>query len=50
MKDKNHKICSKRVMDTSDPGISFDEYEVCDYRHNLHKNILPSWLLMSRVG
>ena len=30
-------------MDTSDPGISFDEAGVCDYCNNFKFKILPSW-------
>ena len=30
-------------MDTSDPGITFDERGWCDYCRNYHKSILPHW-------
>ena len=28
-----HQVCTKTVMDTTDPGISFDETGVCNYWH-----------------
>jgi N-acetyl sugar amidotransferase len=39
----NYKICSKTIMDTSDPNIIFDEEGVSDYYHNFHNIILPNW-------
>lgn len=39
----NYKICSKTIMDTSDPTIIFDENGVSDYYHNFQNNILPNW-------
>lgn len=44
--DKNnnkYQICTKTIMDTSDPGISFDENGVSDYYTNFHNNILLNW-------
>ena len=38
-----YQICTKTIMDTSDPTIIFDENGVSDYYHNFQKNILPSW-------
>lgn len=38
-----YQICTKTIMDTSDPNIVFDEEGVSDYYHNFHKNILPYW-------
>lgn len=40
---RKYQICTKLVMDTSDPNITFDENGVCDYWHNFHNNILPNW-------
>jgi len=37
------KICSKCIMDCSDPNIKFDENNLCDYCINFEKNIKPSW-------
>ncbi|HBM0097260.1 TPA: N-acetyl sugar amidotransferase [Salmonella enterica subsp. enterica serovar Blitta] len=38
-----YKICKRCIMDTSDPNISFDENEQCDYCLNFDKNIAPNW-------
>lgn len=38
-----YQICTKTIMDTSDPNIVFDENGVSDYYHNFHKSILPNW-------
>ncbi|MBA4319476.1 MAG: LPS biosynthesis protein, partial [Flavobacterium sp.] len=38
-----YQICTKTIMDTSDPNIVFDENGISDYWHNFHKNILPNW-------
>jgi N-acetyl sugar amidotransferase len=37
------KICTKTVMDSSDPNIIFDENGVSDYYYNYVNKILPSW-------
>ncbi len=41
--DSNYNICVNCVMDTSDPGISFDSHGLCDYCRNYKENILPIW-------
>lgn len=38
-----YQICTKTIMDTSDPNIVFDDEGVSDYYHNFQKNILPYW-------
>jgi hypothetical protein len=44
MKDKPHyQICTKTIMDTTDPNIVFDEKGQSDYYHNFQKSILPNW-------
>ena len=43
MNFKNIKICSKTVMDTTDPNISFNEKGESNYYTNYLQNILPSW-------
>lgn len=43
MLHRDYQICTKTIMDTSDPGIAFDENGISDYYHNFHKNILPNW-------
>lgn len=37
------QICTKCVMDTSDPKITFDADGVCDYCANYNSKILPRW-------
>jgi N-acetyl sugar amidotransferase len=36
-------ICSNCIMDTTAPGITFDEKGYCDYCRNYYSNILPNW-------
>ena len=43
MLHRDYQICTKTIMDTSDPGIAFDENGISDYYHNFHNNILPNW-------
>lgn len=38
-----YQICTKTIMDTSDPNIVFDSEGISDYYHNFHKNIVPYW-------
>jgi N-acetyl sugar amidotransferase len=39
----NYQICTKTIMDTSDPNIIFDKNGISDYYHNFQNVILPSW-------
>jgi N-acetyl sugar amidotransferase len=41
--ERPYQICTKTIMDTSDPNIEFDENGVSDYYYNFQKNILPNW-------
>lgn len=41
--EKDYRICSNCVMDTTDSKIVFDENGVCDFCSDYYKNILPSW-------
>lgn len=43
MKKETYQICTKTIMDTSDPNIVFDENGVSDYYHNFQHAILPNW-------
>ena len=43
MNDRQYQICTKTIMDTSDPNIVFDSNGVSDYYHNFQKAILPNW-------
>jgi N-acetyl sugar amidotransferase len=38
-----YQICTKTIMDTSDPNIVFDEQGISDYYNNFQKSILPNW-------
>ena len=39
----NYKICTKTIMDTSDPNIVFNEKGESDYYTNFIDTILPNW-------
>lgn len=41
----DYQICKNCVMDSSDPGIIFDQNGVCDHCNGYYKNILPFWKL-----
>lgn len=38
-----YQICTKTIMDTTDPGIVFNEKGESDYYTNYIKTILPNW-------
>jgi len=41
--NRPYQICTKTIMDTTDPNIVFDESGVSDYYHNYVENIVPNW-------
>ena len=41
--NKNYKICSKTVMDTSDPEIKFDKEGISNYFWDFQNKIKPNW-------
>jgi N-acetyl sugar amidotransferase len=43
VKTEDYKICTRCVMDTSDPHIQFDEQGVCDHCYDYDKNVKPNW-------
>lgn len=43
MINRTYQICTKTIMDTSDPTIIFDENGISDYYHNFQNMILPNW-------
>jgi N-acetyl sugar amidotransferase len=43
MSNRPYQICTKTIMDTSDPNIVFDENGISDYYHNFHNTMLPNW-------
>lgn len=40
----NYKICTRCVMDSSDPDIRFDARGVCSHCENFDQEIKPSWI------
>ena len=38
-----YQVCTRCVMDTSDPGIKFDENGICDHCHDFEKVVRPNW-------
>tara|TARA_Y100001958_G_scaffold159984_1_gene164893 strand:+ start:14102 stop:15259 length:1158 start_codon:yes stop_codon:yes gene_type:complete len=42
-KDTAYQICSKTVMDSSDPSIRFDENGICDHVHDFNNYVKPNW-------
>jgi N-acetyl sugar amidotransferase len=43
MTSKAYQICTNCIMDTSDPGITFDANGVCDHCANFYNNLQPHW-------
>lgn len=43
MEKRAYQICTKTIMDTTDPNIVFDEQGISDYYHNYHNVIVPNW-------
>lgn len=41
--NRDYQICTRSVMDTSDPNIVFDENGVCDHVHEFEINVKPHW-------
>lgn len=39
----SYKICSKTVLDTTYPGISFDANGVSNLYYDFHRNVKPNW-------
>ncbi len=43
MRQKEYRICTHCIMDTTDPNITFDERGWCDYCRNYYDRIVPNW-------
>lgn len=43
IKSEAYQICSKLVMDTTDPSIEFDASGVCNYYHTFHDRVKQNW-------
>ncbi|GEM_PF-65229 len=44
MNDTSYQVCSRCVMDTTDPEISFDEFGVCSHCHGFDQISETEWL------
>lgn len=38
-----YQICTKLVMDTTDPSIAFDANGICNHFHDFHNSVKPHW-------
>lgn len=45
---RTYQICTRCIMDTSDPNIRFDEKGRCDYCENFDTIIKPNWSIDER--
>jgi N-acetyl sugar amidotransferase len=43
MSKREFQVCTKTIMDTTDPHIVFDVNGISDYYHNFHNVIVPNW-------
>ena len=43
MTNLKYRICTNCIMDSSDPGIMFDDRGQCDYCNNFQSTIKPNW-------
>ena len=43
MSGKDYQMCSRCIMDSSDPHIHFNEQGLCDYCVNFDLAIMPNW-------
>lgn len=41
--DRPYQVCTRCVMDSTDPEIVFDEHGVCSHCHYFDNNIRPAW-------
>ena len=43
MSNKHYQICTKTVMDTTDPGITFDKDGISNHYWDFHNVVKPNW-------
>lgn len=43
IKREDYQICSKCVMDTSDPAITFNSEGICDHCESFEHDVVPKW-------
>ena len=41
--DRPYQVCTRCVMDSTDPEIVFDDQGVCSHCHSFDKRIRPAW-------
>ena len=41
--DKPYQVCTRCIMDTTDPDITFDDKGVCNHCYYFDHNIMPAW-------
>jgi len=41
--NQKYQICTKTIMDTTDPGIRFDDSGISDHYHDFQKFVKPNW-------
>ena len=44
---KKYQVCSKTVMDTSDPSITFDREGISNHYWDFHRNVKPNWPVLT---
>lgn len=42
-REREYRVCTNCIMDTTDSLIEFDENGMCDHCHNFYENIKPIW-------
>lgn len=45
---KSQKVCSRCVMDTSDPNIQFDDNGICDHCNDFKNIVKPKWIINNK--
>jgi N-acetyl sugar amidotransferase len=40
---RDYQVCTNCVMDTTDPGITFDDRGVCDQCNRFYRDVVPNW-------
>jgi len=40
---RKYQVCTNCVMDTTDPGITFDDRGVCDQCNAFYQHVIPNW-------
>ncbi|MEP4444482.1 MAG: N-acetyl sugar amidotransferase [Hyphomicrobiales bacterium] len=41
--DKPYQVCTRCIIDTTDPDVVFDEDGVCNHCHYFDNNVIPNW-------